>query len=414
MTKTSLSTRWERLRTVPGLGRDASALAALVVVGLVAAVMIRSSLGGSPFADHVRLRAEFAEVPGVNPTSSNIVTIAGVKVGRVADWEATDHGTAVLTLELDAGHPIYSNARAILRPKNPLNEMSVEINPGAPPAAALADDGLIPLDQTQRPVQADEVLSHLDERSQLAITDLLVESDVALTRSSTTLPGGLAATTETARTLQPVVQRLQTRREEISQLVTALSEIAAAVGDNDERVTRLATATEQTLRVLAGNDTAVRQTLEQLPGLGDQLRSALTSTQALTRQLDPTLANLDRASGTLPAALKRFESTVDNLGNTVHAAAPVVAKARPLVADLRPMVDDLDTSLVSLLPVTSMLDRDTQTVMSYLTDIKAFVYNTSSVFGAGDAEGSIIRGHLIVPLPGGGVLPNPNAQAGGR
>lgn len=398
--------RWERLRTVPGLGRDAGALTALVVLGLTAAVVIQSNLSSTPpWADRTVVRAEFESVSGVNPESSGIVTIAGVKVGKIAGWEAGDHGTAVLSLEIEPGHPVYANAHAVLRPKNPLNEMSVEINPGGKPADRLPDDGLIPLSQTSRPIQADEVLAHLDERAQLALTDLLVESDVALARSSETLPGGIAATTDTVNRLRPVVGALKTRREKIGQLVTALSRIATAVGDNDERITKLATATQQTLTVLARNDSALRDSLGQLPGLTDQLRAALTSTQNLTEQLDPTLDDINRAAGELPPALERFETTVGNLGATVDAAKPVVAKAKPVVADLRPMVSDVDDTLTALLPVTGRLDRDTATVMSYLTDIQAFVYNTSSVFGAGDAQGSIIRGHLIVPLPGAGVLP---------
>jgi phospholipid/cholesterol/gamma-HCH transport system substrate-binding protein len=63
--------------------------------------------------------------------------------------------------------------------------------------------------------------------------------------------------------------------------------------------------------------------------------------------------------------------------------------------------------------VTSRLAGDTRTIMTYLTDVKAFVYNTSSVFGAGDTNGGIIRGHLMVPLPGAGVLPNSLTQGGG-
>ncbi|WP_131766686.1 MlaD family protein [Candidatus Protofrankia californiensis] len=403
---TSLRRRWERIRTVPGLGRDVTAMTALVVVGIVAAVIIQSKLTSTlPWADRSVVKAEFASVPGVNPSSSNMVTIAGVKVGKISGWKVTDRGTALLTLELEPGHPVYDNARAVVRPKNALNEMSVEINPGGAPGHRLPANGIIPLSQTARPVQADEVLGHLDDRTQLALTDMLVESDVALARSAEQLPGGLAATDSTLTELQPVVEALQTRREKISQLVTALSQISTAVGGNDQRVAQLATATQQTLETLASNDGALRDSLAQLPGLTDQLRDTLTSTQELTKQLNPTLDNLDRASGDLPQTLERLESTVDTLGATVDAAKPVISKARPVVADLRPMVNDIDDSLVNLRPVTRNLDRDTQTVMSYLTDLQAFVYNTSSVFGAGDAQGSIIRGHLIVPLPGAGVLP---------
>jgi phospholipid/cholesterol/gamma-HCH transport system substrate-binding protein len=386
-----------------------------MVLGVFAAVIIKSYLGGTaPWSEETVVKAEFAQVPGLNPKSQNSVTIAGVKVGAVTAAEATDRGTAVVTMTLDGEYDVFEDARAVLRPKNPLNEMQVELNPGTKSAGKLSEDSVIPITQTERPVQADEILDHLDERSQLALTDLLLESDVALARAPQNLTDGLGATTDTLSTLEPVVKAMQTRRTKIAELVTALGDISAAVGQNDERVTRLAAATQQTLAVLAESDGALRASLEQLPGLTGQLRKALTSTQRLTTQLDPTLDNLNAASDALPPALNRFESTVGNLGKTIDAAKPVLDLARPVIADLRPTVANLSTSLGTFGQVTSRLDQDTRTVMSYLTDIKAFVYNTSSVFGAGDAQGSIIRGHLIVPLPAGGVLPNSLDQGRGE
>jgi phospholipid/cholesterol/gamma-HCH transport system substrate-binding protein len=404
----------ERLRTVPGLGRDVSALAVLILVGLVATAGIKSYLGGSaPWSDETVVKVEFAQVPGLNPKSQNSVTMAGVHVGKVSAAEATKKGTAVITMTLEGHYDVYRDARAVLRPKNPLNEMQIELNPGTSSAGALGADDVIPVSQTSRPVQADEILSHLDERSQLALTDLLVESDVALARAPENLPGGLNATNATLHSLGPVVDALETRRTKIAALVSALSDIAGAVGENDERVTRLASATQGTLSALAESDGALRASLGQMPGLTHDLRQALDSTQALTTELDPTLDNLKDASDVLPGALTRFRSTVGHLGETLDAAKPVLDKARTVVVDARPLVADARTSLRSIKTITGPLDRDTATVMSYLTDIKAFVYNTSSVFGAGDANGGIIRGHLIIPLPAGAVLPNSLTQGQG-
>jgi phospholipid/cholesterol/gamma-HCH transport system substrate-binding protein len=403
----------ERMRTVPGLGRDAGALAAMIVLGLVAAVIIKAQLGGSvPWADVTKVQAEVAQVPGLNPDSQNSVTIAGVKVGSVTKTAVSDRGTALVTMELEGDYKVHRDARVVLRPKNALNEMQVELNPGTAKAGLLGD-GTIPLDQTSRPVQADEVLSHLDERSQVALTDLLLESDVALARAPENLPEGLDATSDTLSTLRPVVQELQGRREKIAELVSALSTISTAVGKNDERVTRLAAATSGTLSTLAASDDDLRASLRTLPGFTDELRSAMRSTQQLTDQLDPTLDGLHAASGELPRSLKRFRSTVGNLDRTVRAARPALDKAVPVVADLRPLVRHTRTALGPLTRIGSRLDGDTRTVMTYLTAIKAFIYNTSSVFGAGDANGSIIRGHLIVPLPGAGVLPNSLTQGRG-
>jgi phospholipid/cholesterol/gamma-HCH transport system substrate-binding protein len=403
----------ERLRTVPGLGRDVTALVVMMALGTFTAFVIKGQLGGTlPWADQTIVRAEVAEVPGLNPDSQNSVTIAGVKVGAVTQTEATDSGTALVTMELEGHYEVYRDARIVVRPKNPLNDMQVELNPGTKSAGALGDKP-IPLDQTERPVQAEEILEHLDERSQLALTDLLLESDVALARAPRTLPNGLEATSDTLTELQPVVEELRGRREKIAELVSALSTISTAVGKNDERVTKLAAATSTTLSTLASSDDQLRASLRALPGFTGELRSALRSTQNLTEQLDPTLDDLESASEELPRSLKRFTSTVGNLDKTVRAAKPVLQKAVPVVADLRPLVLDVRTALGPATKITGRLDRDTQTVMTYLTAIKGFVYNSSSVFGAGDANGSIIRGHLIVPLPAAGVLPNAVDQGRG-
>lgn len=369
--------------------------------------MIQTNASTStPWSDRTSVQVEFASVPGVNPKSSHVVTMAGVRVGKIDDWEVSERGTAVLTLDIEGGHTVYDNARAVLRPKNPLNEMQVEIDPGGPPGKKLPEGGLIPLAQTERPVQADEVLAHLDERTQQAITDLLLESDVALVRAPKDLPAGLDKTSDALKVVGPVVEQLSERRAQIRRLVTALGTISRTVGKNDRRLALLADATQQTLGTLASNDREIRDGLDQLPGLGKNLLDALSGTQELTKQLNPTLDNLDAASDELPPALKKLTKTVETVGDVVDAAEPVVDKARPLLVDLRPLVSDVDAALGDLRPVTKNLDHDTHVLTRYLDDIAAFVYNTASVFGAGDTkESGIIRGHFVLALPDGGVLP---------
>jgi phospholipid/cholesterol/gamma-HCH transport system substrate-binding protein len=395
----------KRAWSIPGMGRDMAAIAFMVTAAVVTAVVIMSNLAtGLPWQSHSAVHVEFAAVPGVNPEAGSPVTMAGVDVGTITGARPTDHGTAVLDLDLSGTPTIYSNARAVLRPKNPLNEMSVELNPGGPPGHPLGSDDVIPVSQTSRPIQADEVLQHLDGQAQAALTDLLSQSDVALARAPQDLAPGLQATSDTAVALRPVVTALDTRRQRISQLVTAMSQIASALGDNTDRTARLADGTQQTLDALASNDASVRTSLAQLPGLSGSLRDALNRTQGLTRQLNPTLDDLDRASEKLPKALDRLRKTAGPLQDTVDAAAPVVDKARPVVRDLRPLSRNVDDALGDLLPVTHHLQLNTQLVVSYLTEIRAFMYNTKSVFSNGDASGTQIRAHVVAP-PGGGVVP---------
>lgn len=404
--RASLASAWEHARTTPHLGRN------LVLLLIMAAGIVTSSSWvlaqmsfTAPWQDRFEFSVEFDSAPAINPDARQKVTMAGVEVGKVEGWRTTDTGTAVIDLSIDSQYVVHDNAQVVLRAGNPLNVMYLEVSPGGPPAKPLAEGGTLPASQTRSPIQADEVLSHLDERQQQALTSLLVESDVALARAPRDLPRGLRAMDDALVTLQPVVKQLQSRRAKIERLVTAMARISTAVGENNARSTRLIESTQQTLTTLATNGDDLRATLGQLPGLSDHLRKAFSSTQRLTAQLDPTLEELDRASGELPSALERLGDTTRELGKTVDAARPVVAKARPVVADLRPLVDDVHVSLRNALPITTRLKRDTGLVVSHLADLQAYVYNTSSVFSVTDGRGHFVRGHLIVPLPDGGTLP---------
>lgn len=402
---------WERLRTVPGLGRDVTAVVVMIVLGLVSVVGIKSYLGGgAPWSDHTVLTAEFASIPGLNPASQNSVTIAGVKVGTVTAARVSDKGTALVTLNLSGNYTVYQNARAVLVPINPLDQMQIALNPGSSAAPVLGSGDIIPASQTQTPVQADDIFDHLDAKSQAAVTDLVSQSGIALANAPTDLPAGLAQTNETLAALKPVVQELDTRRQRIAQLVTALAQISQAVGGNNARITRLAAATQQTLSVLGAQHQQLQSAVAQLPDLFTQLRTSMSGVSGLTTQLNPTLDNLNAASSVLPGALAKFKNTVDALGQTVTAAKPVMSIAPTVIGDLRPTVANLKPALGSIQTMSTQFDQDTRMVMSYMSAIQAFVYNTSSVFGAGDSNGSIIRGNLIVPLPGGGVLPNALTQ----
>jgi phospholipid/cholesterol/gamma-HCH transport system substrate-binding protein len=292
---------------------------------------------------------------------------------------------------------IYDNATAVLRPKNPLNDMSITINPGGPPGRPLASGGLIPVSNTRRPIQIEEALDHLDVRTQNAVNYLMTAADTALANAPAQLPGGFKAADGTVTALRPVMQALQARRENIAKLVTALSQIATGLGGDHDRAVRLANATQTTLKVLADNDRQLTGTLDQFPGLSHQLRNALAATQDLTKQLNPTLDNLSNASHDLPKALDNFRDTVHELDKFDDHAIPFLHRAKPFISDLRPVINDLDDSLHDIRPVTKRLDRDTRVVSLYLSVIQVFVANTASVFGVNDAQGASIRGFVVAP-----------------
>jgi phospholipid/cholesterol/gamma-HCH transport system substrate-binding protein len=406
MSRRSFGRTWQRLRTVPGLGRDVSAMVGLVIVGLVAAGVILSQITATaPWSHQFTFKIELADAVAVSPGNSQEVRIAGVKVGQIVGIAPTDHGTSLVTLSIERDHPIFRNARAVLRPVNPLNQMYVTLNPGGPPAEQLPEGGVIPVSQTSRPVQTDEVFDKLDDRSRAALTQLLAESDNALANAPQTLPVDLTAADSTMITLRPVVQRLQTRGDNIRKLVAALSSVSASLGANDQRLTSLVDSTQTTLTVLAHRDGELSAALGELPGTTDALRGALHGLSRFTAQVNPALDDIHHAADELPDALDKLDDAVGPLHHTVDAAREVVHKAGPLVRNLRPTVSDLHDSLDDLRPVTHCLDDLTSKLAPWMYDFGGFIYNTNSLFSPRDPNGHFARGQFTLGTydPSGGL-----------
>lgn len=400
-----LARAWERTRSEPGLFRNVAIMGVLLLLGLtVGGVILGNQRFNPPWANDRIFYATFDSTPAISPGNGQEVRIAGVAVGDIREASVDADGKARLKLAIDRKYTVYDNARVVLRPKSPLNEMYVELSPGGPPGKEIADDQVLPVGNAQSPVQIDEVLSHLDDNTRFALTSLLSESDTALAHAPRALPDGLTNTEAVLTDLRPVVDQLDTRRDKIAQLVTALSQVSTALGGNDERINRLATNLQQTLSVLDKQNPALDASLGQLPDFTTKLNSAMRGVTDLAGELDPALANVRAASDKLPDALSRVGDSVDQLDSTLDALSPVISKARPVVGDLRPAVSDLNGALGDLVPISEKLDTVTAAAVPYLTDLQAFVYNTNSVVSLRDANRGILRGLLQVsptslPLP---------------
>ncbi|HEV7865085.1 MAG TPA: MCE family protein, partial [Acidimicrobiia bacterium] len=291
---------------------------------------------------------------------------------------------------------LYGDARAYLRPKSPLNDMYVLLDPGAPPAPRLKGRAVIPVTQTARPVEIDEVTAHLDERARHDLGVLLAETDTALAAvHAAHIPGDLQAADSTLVALRPVVEALQTRRERIARLVTALADVATAAGEDDARLAHLAASARSTLDALAARDTELDATLAALPGFTAELQRSSAAVAALGAELDPALDGIRAAADRLPGALAGATGVVDRLGSTFDLAGPLVSGARPLVGDLRPFVVSARAALTDTVAWAGRLDPITANLVGHLPDLAATVYQANSATQIQDANGPILRGLVL-------------------
>jgi phospholipid/cholesterol/gamma-HCH transport system substrate-binding protein len=391
-----LSATWSRIRATKGLGRDLAILAALVVLATgVGGYILSHQRVSFPWQQKVTYRAVFEEAPGVAPGQGQEVRIAGVPVGEITKADITGDGRARLTLLIKKRYgTLHANAWVFLRPKSQLNEMYVLLDPGGEPAKVLEPGSVIPLAQTARPIQLDEVLSNLDDRARTAGRIALEESDAALARPEV-IPPALLAADATLVALRPVMEALDTRRDRIARLVTAFADIATAAGEDDARLARMLDSARETLGTIAARDADLDATLRQLPGFGDDLRTASGAVSDLASQLNPTLDGIKAASDRLPGALAGLSGVVDRLDRTADLARPVVDGARPLVADLRPLLASARPALTDTVAWSHRLDPVTANLVGHIPDLAAFVYQGNSVFKLEDANGPILRGLVI-------------------
>lgn len=390
-----LGRTWERIKTEPGLARNTFVTLALIVLAFIAGgIILTQQRFLAPWESRYVLYASFTGSPGVSPGQGQEVRIAGVNVGQIVGADVDDNGQARLELSLDKQYEnkVYDNAHLVLRPKSPLNEMYVIMDPGGPPGKALADGDSLPVGNSERPTQIDEVLGNLDEKARTMFTALLTESDVALVNAQKTLPPGLDAVRLVGNDLRPVSEELAKRKEKLRTLVTALGQIAKAVGHDDRRLHQLGDGLQSTLGVLAANDKDLESTLNQLPDLLAQLKRSTDSVQGLADELDPSLRNLQAASDNFPAALKALENTSVQLDDTVAAARPFAEEGKKALDDLRPFVVDARKGTPVLHQATDEVDPITDAALPYLKDLGAFIVQTRSIVSLTDANSGILRG----------------------
>lgn len=382
----------ERARSEPGLGRSIVAWMAVVAVGLYAAgYFLTHQRFNPPWEDKYSVFATFDQAPGVAPGKGQEVRIAGVEVGDIRSSTVSKDGNAVLELRIENDKVVYSNAKYVLRPKSPLNDMYVDIGPGGPPGKPLTDGAKVSTAQTVRPVQIDEVLSHLDADARQGLSALLAEADVALANAPSELPEGLRQTEVATADLKPVMEQLEQRRELLAKLITSLSEIAGATGEDDARLTRLATSLQQTLASAGAQDKELDQALAEIPGFTKELRTSSKNVRDLVDELDPTLRDLADAEDHLPDALERLDESVESLDGFLDHARPALDNAKPVLADLRVASPHLKPIVADLRPITRDLNPFTATTIKHLDDLNAFFRNTTNVASLRDANRGMIR-----------------------
>jgi virulence factor Mce-like protein len=292
-----------------------------------------------PFRSHYEVKAAFKSANNIRNASP--VRIAGVEVGKVTKVERASKGDdgAVVTMRIqDKGRPLHSDAQFKIRPRIFLEgNFFVDVNPGTG-GKEVEDGHTFPVQQTDTPVQLDEVLTALQ-------TDTREDLKTLLREYSSGLEGkGAKGFNESIKYWKPAYRdsaivseaMLGEHEHDLSGYINRAGVVASALDRNPEQLKDLITNFRQTAGALARENGNLEAAIAELPRT---LRVAQPALDALNRSF-PGVRGLAQD---LRPGVASSEETIDVSMPLLQQLRGLVSEPelRGLTADLRPTVPAL-------------------------------------------------------------------------
>jgi phospholipid/cholesterol/gamma-HCH transport system substrate-binding protein len=327
--------------------RDFIAILALVVAAIAVALYIllhqpAFGLGKSYYV----VKAQFSTGAAVTAGQGQSVDVAGVQVGLVGGVKL-QNGRAVVTMDIYKKYrPIYRNASVLLRPRTPLKDMYLELDPGSPSAGAVANNGFLSVANTSPDINVEEILSSLDADTRNYLLLLLgggaqlfhdngASGAAPSAKAVSDLRGTFKRFAPLNRDTATFTKLLAQRTQNIRRSIHNLQLVTRALGSVDGRLTSLINSSHTNFQAISSQDANLEQALTLLPGTLQQTTQTLGKVQAFANASTPALRGL------LPFA---------------HAFGPALAAARPLFRQTTPVIrDQLRPFSVAVQPVARIL-----------------------------------------------------------
>ncbi len=411
-------------RTILDAIRPLALLFGLAAVGLVVGGYILSQQtsfklpGWLPLVGEevYAVNAEFSAANAVVPSQGQPVNIAGVRVGLVGAVTLKD-GRAVIRMDIEPKRgPVYRDARITLRPRTPLKDMYLALEPGSRRSGAIPEGGTLPVARTTPDVSADELLSGLDRDSRAALQMLLQAAGTAFgtnadgrpdPRQVASLRTALQQFSPLAKDTRAVNEAVVDRREALASAVHSLSQIGTELGEVDELLASWVSNSDRALAVLSDNGDALRDALDAFPGALRETSSALAASEELSVQTTRATRGLSGFATSLAPALQSLRTLARGTLPTVRDdLRPAVREIGPSVARLRTGAAALPRTLPPLAETTGVLRRFLQALSaepdkgdSYLFWSAWLAHNGASAVGLQDAHGPIGRTLPLLTCP---------------
>jgi phospholipid/cholesterol/gamma-HCH transport system substrate-binding protein len=400
--------------------RDFAAIAALVVIAFaVAAYILRHQPAFTFGQSYYTVHAEFATGAAVEAGQGQAVTIAGVQVGQVGGVQL-EGGRAVVTMNIfkkDA--PIYRNATVLLRPRTPLKDMYLSLDPGSKSAGAIPNGGVLGAASTNPDIDFDQILSSLDADSRNYLLLLLAGGAQAFhdpgSAGAAPSPAAVADLRGTLKRFEPLDRNtgtfaslLATRRVNIARAIHNLNLVASSLGSVNGQLASLISSANTNFSAIASQQANLQTALSLLPDTLKRTTQTLGQVRTFASATGPALQALRPFARALGPALRAsrplFRDTTPVIRNQL---GPFSVAVQPLAKILKPASAALVRAVPPLTRSVAVLNTLFNTLAyqprgseqgylfwgAWLSHIAASLTNTQ------DAHGPILRSIFMASCP---------------
>jgi phospholipid/cholesterol/gamma-HCH transport system substrate-binding protein len=362
------------------IAKHARHVGAVVGLALIAAVVagyilshqrLRFPWEGRPF----ELQAAFSTAQAVTPGQGQTVRVSGVRVGDISGVKLKD-GRAVVTMSLDPQYKdlVHTDATALLRPKTGLKDMFIELDPGTTRAPLAKRGWTLPVGNTLPDVNPDEILASLDADTRDYLTLLVDGAGQGLKGRGDDLREVFRRFEPTHRDLARVNALVAQRHRNLSRLVHSLGDLNDELADKSDDLAALVSSSSAVFRSFASEQANVTRAVGDLP--------------AALRQTTDTLDRVERFAEVLRPAAVHLQPAVKALDRANRAVTPFAEEAtpivrdevRPFVRDARPVVRSAKTPVSELSRSTPDLQRSFAVLNDFLNEV---AYNPNGREGPG-------------------------------
>jgi phospholipid/cholesterol/gamma-HCH transport system substrate-binding protein len=307
----------------------------------------------------------------------------------------------------------------LLRPRTPLKDMYLAVDPGSQSAGPIPDGGTLGVASTSPDIDFDQILSSLDADSRNYLLLLLAGGAQAFQDPGATgtspSPAAVADLRGTFKRFAPLgrdtltfTKLLAARRQNIARAIHNLNVVANSLGGVDSQLASLIQSSNTNFSAISSQDANLQEALSLLPGTLQTTTRTLGKVQAFAAQSGPTLQQLLPFARALRPALRAsqplFRDTTPVIRDQLR---PFATAVQPLARILRPASADLAASTPALARTLGVLNSLFNTLayqppgseQGYLFWGAWLSHIAASLTSTQDAHGPIVRGLFMATCP---------------